>query len=271
MDIFVIVLLSLLAVLLIVYIFAVVPRLKKRKFKIPEVGYAHRGLWNEERPENSAAAFSAAVERGYGIETDVRLTKDKVPVLFHDDTLTRMCGDDRRVIDCTYEELSELYLKKSTEKIPTLKDILEIAGGKVPLLIELKGEDMNTELCDVIAPMIDSYGEMLTVESFNPILLSRMKKLRPEMPRGQLVTNLLKKGFPAGGKGKAFMLTHLLSNFFSRPDFIAYDIAFPMDPSVWVCIKIFRAVPVIWTAKGKEEIKAFNDKGICPIFEEPEK
>ena len=114
MDIFVIVLLSLLAVLLILYIFAVVPRLKKRKFKIPEVGYAHRGLWNEERPENSAAAFSAAVERGYGIETDVRLTKDKVPVLFHDDTLTRMCGDDRRVIDCTYEELSELYLKKRT-------------------------------------------------------------------------------------------------------------------------------------------------------------
>ena len=270
MDVFVIILLSLLAVALTVYIFAMAPRLKKRNFKLPKVGYAHRGLWNEERPENSAAAFSAAVERGYGLETDVRLTKDKVPVLFHDDTLTRMCGDERRVIDCTYAELTELYLKKSTEKIPTLQDILEIAGGKVPLLIELKGEDMSTELCDVIAPMLDGYGDMLTVESFNPILLSRMKKLRPEMPRGQLITNLLKKGFP-DGKVKAFMLTHLLAHFFSRPDFIAYDKAFPMDFSVWVCIKIFRAVPVIWTVNGKEEIKAFNGRGICPIFEEPEK
>ncbi|MBE6600701.1 MAG: glycerophosphodiester phosphodiesterase [Ruminococcaceae bacterium] len=249
----------------LIYLFLIAPRCKKVKFKLPNVGYAHRGLWNSERPENSMTAFSAAVERGVGIETDVRLTKDGVPVLFHDETLKRMCGDERRVIDCTYQELKELSLGASDEKIPKLSDLLELAGGKVPLLIELKGEDLKTELCSVIAPMLDPYGDMLTVESFNPVLLNKMKKLRPNIARGQLVTALVSQNHP-GNILRNGALSCMLLNFLSRPDFIAYDKKFPNGLSIWICTKIFRAKAFVWTVRGEAEINKF--KKACPIFEE---
>ena len=154
--------------LVCLYLFCIAPRAKKKKFDIPNVGYAHRGLWDGEKPENSLAAFAAAVERGYGIETDVRLTKDGIPVLFHDETLERVCGDPRRVIDCTYEELSKLRLCGTDEKIPTLAALIELSKKKIPLLIELKGESLATELCEKIAPLLDPLGSSVVVESFNP-------------------------------------------------------------------------------------------------------
>lgn len=256
--------------LVCLYLFCIAPRAKKKKFDMPEVGYAHRGLWDESKPENSMAAFSAAVERGYGIETDVRLTKDGVPVLFHDDTLKRVCGDPRRVIDCTYEELSELRLSGTDEKIPTLAQLIEIAGKKIPLLIELKGEELSSELCDKIAPLLDPLGSSVVVESFNPILLFKMRKLRPEIPRGQLVTALVSQGYP-GNILRNGALSCMMFNFLSRPDFIAYDKHFPKALSVNLCIKLFGAGAFIWTIVGKKELDEIKKKGICPIFESPDR
>lgn len=255
-----------LAVIFIAYLFLVAPRMRKRKFKLPEGGYAHRGLWNRERPENSMAAFAAAVDAGYGIETDVRLTKDGVPVLFHDDTLKRVCGDDRRVIDLTYEELLSMRLSGTDERIPTLAQLIELAGNKVPLLIELKGEDLNTALCSVVAPMLEGLGEMVCVESFNPVLLGKMKKLMPKMPRGQLVTALVAQRHP-GNPLKNGILSAMLLNFISRPDFIAYNKDFPHGAGIFFCTRIFRAGRCIWTVKGREEQEKFIKKGITPIFE----
>ena len=269
MEIFVLILLGVIVLCLALYLFMIAPRLKKRKFKLPEVGYAHRGLWDEKRPENSMSAFSAAVERGYGIETDVRLTKDGEAVLFHDDTLERVCGDSRKVIDCTYDELMQLTLSGSEERVPRLEELLSLAGGRVPLLIELKGEDLRGELCDKIAPMLDGYGDMLVVESFNPLLLRRMKKLRPEMPRGQLVTNLPAQKYP-GNKIRNCLLSWLMLNFLSKPDFIAYDGRFPNAVSVNICIKLFGARAMIWTPRGKAELEKAQKTGACPIFESPD-
>ena len=255
-----------LAVIFIAYLFLIAPRMIKRKFKLPEGGYAHRGLWNEERPENSMSAFAAAVDAGYGIETDVRLTKDGVPVLFHDDTLKRVCGDDRRVIDLTYEELGSMRLSGSDEGIPTLAQLIELAGNKIPLLIELKGEDLNTDLCHVIAPMLEGLGDMVCVESFNPVLLNKMKKLMPKMPRGQLVTALVAQHHP-GNPLKNGALSAMLLNFLSRPDFIAYNKDFPHGAGIFFCTRIFRAGRCTWTVKDKEEQEKFLKKGITPIFE----
>ncbi len=266
MEIFVFTLTGVILVLFCLYLFLIAPKFKKKKFDLPEVGYAHRGLWNEERPENSMAAFAAAVERGYGIETDVRLTKDGIPVLFHDDTLLRMCKDSRKVSDCTYAELSALRLAGSDQKIPTFEEFLELAGGRVPLLIELKGEELSTELCDRIAPMLDPLGNKVVVESFNPILLHKMKKLRPDLPRGQLVTALVSQNYP-GNILRNAALSCMLLNFLSRPDFIAYDKSFPNGFSIKLCTKLFGAGAFIWTVKGKEELVALEGKKICPIFE----
>ena len=73
------------------------PRMMGRPDYAPLMGhyYAHRGLHDNETdaPENSMAAFRKAVDTGYGIELDVQLTKDRIPVVFHDESLKRVCGD----------------------------------------------------------------------------------------------------------------------------------------------------------------------------------
>ena len=108
-----------LAVLAVFYFLAIMPRLgrKKEKEKLLNVHYAHRGLHDNsgDAPENSMAAFQKAVKAGYGIELDVQLTKDKVPVVFHDFTLERVCGKEGKVYDYTWEELKEFKLFESGE------------------------------------------------------------------------------------------------------------------------------------------------------------
>ena len=96
--------------LVCVYLFLIAPRIPKRRLKEPAGLYAHRGLWNGERPENSLAAFRAATEQGFGIEMDVHLTKDGQLVVFHDDSLQRMCGTEGIITERTLAELKELRL-----------------------------------------------------------------------------------------------------------------------------------------------------------------
>ncbi len=255
---------ALLAIFLI-YLFLIAPRWR-RKLSLPKSGYAHRGLWDAERPENSLSAFSAAVEAGFGIETDVRLTKDGIPIVFHDEDLKRMCGVDKNVSLLTYDELLE-YKLRGIEKIPTFAEFLETVNGQVPLLIELKGYTSNTELCNVVAPMLDSYGGEFVVESFNPLLLRAMKKLRPEIRRGQLVTNATKQGVNLE-KLRNLILYLMLMNVLSRPDFIAYDKNFPKNPSLFFATRLLGARRCVWTVKTPDVFKKLSSRGDCPIFDE---
>ena len=250
-----------------VYAYAIFPR-RSKKFDLPvNTGYAHRGFWDESAPENSMAAFRRAIDRGFGIECDVHLTSDKIPVVFHDDTLLRMCQDNRKIEECTFDELSALRLLGTDEKIPRFSELLECVDGKVPLLVELKGESAtNTELCDVIAPMLDAYRGELVVESFNPILLGRMKKIRPDIIRGQLVTALNRRGY-SGSRVRNFVLSALLTNCISRPDFIAYDLEYPNSVSLFVATRMFGAKRCVWTARNIEQYRKFISKGDCPIFD----
>lgn len=102
--------------------------------------FAHRGFFTPDQriPENSMPAFLAAAENGYGIEMDIQLTKDNQVVVFHDHTLTRMCGIDLPVRELTYEELQKFPLAGTQERIPLFKDVLKAVHGRVPLLVEIK-------------------------------------------------------------------------------------------------------------------------------------
>ena len=77
-------------------------------------------------------------------EFDVHLTKDDIPVVFHDDTLSRMCGVKGNLRDYTYEELQQFRLLGTQERIPAFADILKMVDGRVPLIIEYKVEKMQT-------------------------------------------------------------------------------------------------------------------------------
>ncbi len=235
--------------------------------------YAHRGLHDNEQgvPENSLAAFKYAVERGYGIELDIQLTADGEAVVFHDYSLMRMCGEDVKLSSLTLAELKNYRLAGTKYTVPTLKEVLELVDGRVPLLVELKGENGNTALCPVAAELLDGYDGAYCVESFNPLLLRWFKKNRPDTVRGQLVTNLIKsKG--AGNFFRNFMLSAMLTNFLSRPDFIAADERYLKDISIRFCVAAFGTKLFVWTVRKKEHFDINRENGDFSIFEgfEPE-
>ena len=131
-------------------------------------------------------AFEKAVEGGYGIELDVQLSKDKVPVIFHDFTLERVCGKEGRVYDYTYEELNKFSLYGTEEKIPKLEDFLKMVDGRVPLIVELKVEWTDISVCPLADGILSGYHGAYCIESFNPLALIWYRKNRNNVMRGQL-------------------------------------------------------------------------------------
>ena len=266
MTVVIIVFLSL-VILSVLYISMIMPRATEQPdMKHILTDYAHRGLFDKSAPENSLAAFRRAVEHGFGIELDVQLTADGHVVVFHDYTLARMCGEDVRVSELTLAQLKQYRLLKGQYEIPTLQEVLDEVGGRVPLLVELKGESTNDDLCLPVARLLDEYEGAYCVESFNPMLLRWFKIHRPEIARGQLVTNLLveKKD---GNRFLNLLLTGLLLNFLSRPDFIACDIKHIGGLSYYICAKLFRAKRFYWTVRNAEDFEAIRESEAWSIFE----
>ena len=155
------------------YLFAIRPEKRHTANAMKGIYYAHRGLHSMEAhaPENSLAAFRRAVHAGYGIELDVQLTKDDVPVVFHDFTLQRVCAAAGKIRDFTLEELKQFRLDGTKEAIPTLAEVLQLVDGQVPLLVEMKCEDLGVHVCEKADGILKNYRGNYVMESFNPFAL----------------------------------------------------------------------------------------------------
>ncbi len=260
------VLCSLFILLFVLYVFVFV-RPRKRDFVSGSLltEYAHRGLHGKDVPENSLLAFQKAVDEGFGIELDVQLSKDGVVCVFHDYSLLRMTGVDKKLSELDFSELNSLFLGKTEEKIPSFKEVLSLVNGKVPLLIELKGENFDTSLCEKTADLLKEYYGDYCVESFNPLLIMNIKKFLPDVYCGQLYTNVCRD------KGKKSFLNVILSfmgfNFLARPDFIAYNKEDRNSFPVKLTTKFYKAVSFVWTVKGEGELFEARDLGEFSIFE----
>lgn len=186
-----------------------------------ETPIAHRGLHTDEIPENSAAAFSNAVQNGYPIEMDVRIIDDGTVIVFHDDKLARMTGCDGYASTLKKSDLDNLCLAHTEEKIPTFEQFLTQINGKTPLLIEIKNEAKVGILESKVLQMLKSYTGNFAVQSFNPYSMEYFKVNAPDIPRGQLSCVFDKKTLT---RFKRYMLSHLKMNHVSCPDFISYSI-----------------------------------------------
>lgn len=238
------------------YFIMIMPRIAYKPNTAPfkEWLYAHRGLYDDAQgvPENSLFAFQRAVEEGFGIELDVRMTKDSVPVIFHDFTLQRLCGAEGTVADYTYDELKGFQLCGSRHQIPKLEEVLELVHGQVPLIVELKIESFNTSLCAVVDKLLSRYSGLYCIESFNPLAVRWYRKNRNEIVRGQLSDAFLKEGEFEGTL--FFLLQNLLLNWMGRPDFIAYNCKYPKMLSRRICRKLYRNPAAAWTIKSGEQL-----------------
>jgi len=247
------------------YVFVLLRPSSRRDFdRRLKTDYAHRGLHDSRIPENSLAAFQNAAEHGFGIELDVQLSRDGEVMVFHDYTLTRMTSDPRKVTDCTCAQLQALQLSGTGQAIPTLQEVLDTVDGRVPLLIELKGESINPALCPRVDRILSGYRGTYCVESFNPFLLAWYKKNRPDVIRGILSTRLCRDR-------KWSVLNLLLDlmalNVLARPDFIAFDHRYPERAAVKLCTKCYKACAFQWTIRTQDAYEAAHAAGSHTIFE----
>lgn len=252
------------------YLFASAPGFHKREKWQHLTGwdYAHRGLHDNEHgiPENSMAAFQRAVDKGYGIELDVHLTADNQLVVFHDDTLTRMCGINKKISGFLYSYLQQLRLLGTGEGIPLFKDVLALVDGKVPLIIELKVDGSNQNLlCPLVWQLLSGYKGSYCIESFHPFVLQWFKRYQPQVVRGQLSCNFFKENPHCDIV--LFLMSNLMTNFFTHPDFIAYKYLDLKNPAVIYNRKLFRIMTVVWTIPGKPTYDRFKGKVDAMIFE----
>lgn len=235
--------------------------------KLSGWNYAHRGLHKPGTPENSMAAFAAALAGGYGIELDVHLTKDGNLAVIHDFELSRCTGVEGKVEDMTLAQLQQCRLEGTEEVIPTLSQVLQLFDGKAPLIIELKSNGKNhNPLTDRVMAEVQNYSGVYCLESFDPRCLKRLKKKYPQVIRGQLSDNYMKSK-PKFPWILQLVMTNLLSNLSFQPDFIAYKFADRKNLSVFLARRLWKMPGVSWTVQTREELEIATSEGWIPIFE----
>lgn len=231
-------------------LFLLAPGTSSRRQREPFMGtnVAHRGLHSRDKsvPENSLEAFRLAAEAGYGIELDVQFSKDKQVVVFHDDTLDRVCGVHARVDELTYDELKELRLCGSDQIIPLFTEVLGVIRGRSPIICELKNGRNNRELCEKTYEIISGYRGDICVESFNPMIVAWFRFHAKDLLRGQLAQPTRFYDAETMSAPLAYALGHTLFNCLARPQFIAYRIGFrPLSVRM---SELIGAMRVGWTS-----------------------
>ena len=174
---------ELLLVLTAVYLFVLAGRTGHRGLKdLQGWSYAHRGLHGKGIPENSMAAFRAALDHGFGIEFDLHLLKDGNIAVIHDSLLKRTTGAEGCIEDLTPEDLKNYRLEGTEETIPTFRELLDLYAGKAPLIVELKPVGNNhAALCKAACDLLEGYEGVYCMESFDPRCIFWLKKNRPEV------------------------------------------------------------------------------------------
>lgn len=254
--------------LVVLYLFLIRPRFQK-----PDASpflnrcFAHRGLHDSTNgiPENSLAAFVRAVEAGYGIELDVQLSSDGVPVVFHDASLSRMCAIDRRVDSLTLAQLKSHCLAGTKEQIPTFSEVLSLIAGRVPLLVEIKMDRLDLRIPAAVDRLLSAYSGDYCIESFHPLALWWYRRHRPGVLRGQLSTHFNAENHT--WSPLQFLLGKMVLNAVSRPDFISYRWHFRRDPSLFLCRRLFKAHAAGWVIRSEKEMEMCRDYFDMYIFE----
>ncbi len=203
---------------------------------------AHRGYhdMNREAWENTLSAFSRAIEAGFAIECDLHYASDGVPVVFHDDDLQRVCNLPGEVRERTSAELGLLSIGGTRDKIPTLKQLLQLCDGKVPLVLELKGREGDDEgFAESVLEVLEGYKGHVALMSFDHWLLRDLKALDAPYPVGLTAE---------GNKPETFFQHDEAMHL--GLDFISYF--YGHLPNPFITAQRQRGIPVItWTVRDE--------------------
>ena len=222
---------------------------------------AHRGLHlGVKIPENSLLAFKNAVERNYGIELDITISKDNQIVVFHDDTLDRLCNVNGNIEEFDYAYLKSLNLFQTKETIALFSEVLNIVDSKVQLIIEIKKHKNIGVLENILSSLLDNYEGEYSICSFDKDILTWFRKNKSLTKRG-LIFEQLNKRFRKYNK-----LIFLYKYFKSKPDFISLDYRLFNSDIYKFCKKKNLSV-FVWTIDSKEKYEKVNSLVDALIFE----
>ena len=228
--------------------------------------YAHRGLHdgNVNVPENSMEAFRLAVEKGYGMELDVQLTRDGKLVVHHDGSLLRVCGVDQKILDTDY---ARLPLLPDGSRIPLLSEVLSMVNGRAPIIVEVKYYGGAAKVAKAAHEVLKDYRGAYCVESFDPSAMAYFRKNAPGIVRGQLASGG-KRDKAAVNLVSYIALKYLLVNVLSRPHFVAYSVPEDHTVSMWMMKRVFRPLLACWTVREQQTLDYARKEGyLYPIFE----
>lgn len=217
---------------------------------------AHRGLHdlNNTRWENTLAAFDAAAKAGFAIECDVHLTKDGGVIVFHDDDLERLTGQKGRISDLTLAEATALKIGGTNDHAPSLREMLDLVAGRVPVVIELKGiEGRDDGLVAAVAKDLASYEGEAAIMSFDHHLVRLFPSDAPGIPGGLTAEGTQMKHFEAHFS----MLAHQIS-------FVSYNVHHLPNPFVSFVREKLDLPVISWTVRNPE-MKTHSDLNVDQI------
>jgi len=228
--------------------------------------FAHRGLHDAAAgiPENTIAAFDAAIASGYSIELDVRRIGDGALVVFHDSNLIRACGIDRALSDLTWEDVCQTAIFGTEHRMPSFDEVLALTAGRVPLLVEVKQDSGHHDIERALHDALSRYKGPFAVQSFSPTAIRWFRKHAIDAALGLVAGPLTGEDIPAL---KRFSSRSLLGALVSRPDFINYDLR--AMPDAWIgMVSRLASLPVIcWTVRTDEDKQKAERLGLNYVFE----
>ena len=223
--------------------------------------YAHRGLHGLGRVENSPSAFRAAIAAGLGIECDIQRSRDGMAMVYHDWDFARLHGRAEAGDTLDAEHWRALRYEGGDEGPFGLTDLLALAAGKVPLLIEIKsrrGYDVERS-CEKVLEALSGYGGLHAVMSFDPRVSRWLRRHAPGTARG-----LVMREDQYGHTQRAWQ--RHLALWIARPDFMAYHVA--ALPNRFVASLRAGGMPVLtWTVNSPETLAVARAHADAPIAE----
>ena len=218
---------------------------------------AHRGLHSPGVPENSMAAFRAAIDAGYGIEMDIQPASDGTPLVFHDDELFRLTGASGPIAGVSVAQAAGLRLLQTDEAIPTLADVLAFVAGRVPLLIEIKDQDLSLGpniglLHKAVADALQGYGGPVAVMSFNPHVVGAFHALAPQVPVGLTTCGYLEADWPGIPEERRHHLAGINDFDQTGSCFVSHDKGDLGNPRL-DALKAMGVPILCWTIRSTEE------------------
>jgi glycerophosphoryl diester phosphodiesterase len=218
---------------------------------------AHRGLHDASAGviENTAAAFSAAMAAGYGMETDLQISADGEAMVHHDDALGRLTEGSGFLADLSAAEIKATRFKAGSERILTLGELCDLVAGRVTLLLELKSRfDGDARLAKRIVDVLAGYAGPVAVMSFDPDLIEAVRHAAPGLRRGIVSErNYLHPEWNRLSRSHKRNLAWLMHAPRSRPQFIAYSVRDLPAAAPLLARMVFGLPLLTWTVRGADD------------------